>query len=320
MARYILRRVLLSIPILLGVTIITFIFINLVPGDYIDTLINPEISSATREDLEPLRQQLGLDKPAPVRYVLWLRELATGNLGYSLHTRKPVTDEIGRRLVPTLKITATSLIFAIVAGILLGVISAVKPYSILDLVLTILGFMWVSVPVFFAAMASLYLFALKAPIFPVAGTGPAGVSDVPVHIQLYYLILPAGILGLERIAAFMRFTRASMLEVLRQDYIIVARAKGLRDWIILLRHAFRNAVLPLITIIGLSLPSLIGGAVIIESIFGWPGLGTLSLTAVTQRDYPIIMGVNFIGAVLVLSSNLLADIAYAVADPRIRYE
>ncbi|MCW5851234.1 MAG: ABC transporter permease [Anaerolineae bacterium] len=320
MARYILRRFLISIPILLGVTIVTFTFINLVPGDYIDTLINPELSSTTRADLEPLRQQLGLDKPAPVRYVLWLRELAAGNLGFSLSTRKPVTEEIGRRLGPTLKITATSLLFAILVGTLLGILSAMRPYSVLDLILTILGFTWVSIPVFFAAMAALYLLALKLPLFPVAGTGPAGQSDVPLHIQLYYLVLPAGILGLERVAAFMRFTRASMLEVLRQDYISVARAKGLQEWRIIARHAFRNAVLPLITIIGLSLPGLIGGAVIIESIFGWPGLGTLSLTAVTQRDYPIIMGVNFIGAVLVLGSNLLADVAYALADPRIRYE
>jgi peptide/nickel transport system permease protein len=150
--------------------------------------------------------------------------------------------------------------------------------------------------------------------------GPAGQTDVPIHTQLYYLALPAAILGLERIATFMRYARSSMLEVLRQDYVMVARAKGLSGYPVIMRHAFRNALLPLITVIGLSLPTLIGGSVVLESIFGWPGLGTYAIDAVTQRDYPVIMGVNFVAAVVVLGSNLLADIAYAVADPRIRYD
>jgi peptide/nickel transport system permease protein len=320
MGQYILRRLLISIPILLGVSIVTFVFINLVPGDYIDTLINPEISSASRADFEPLRRQLGLDQPPPVRYVIWLREMATGNFGYSLSSRKPVLAEIGERLVPTLKLTATSLFVAIVAGVILGIISALKPYSWLDYLLTIFGFVWVSAPVFFAAMVGLYLFSLKLPIFPVAGMGPGGVVDVPLHLQLYYLALPAGILALERVAAFMRYTRSSMLEVLRQEYVMVARAKGLPNRRVILGHAFRNAILPLITIIGLSLPGLISGAVILESIFGWPGLGTFGLTAVTRRDYPVIMGINFLAAVMVLGSNLIADIAYAAVDPRIRYQ
>lgn len=320
MGRYVLRRLLISIPILLGVSVVTFVFINLVPGDYIDTLINPEISSASRADFEPLRRQLGLDQPPPVRYAIWLREITTGNFGYSLSSRKSVLSEIGERLVPTLKLTATSLVFAIVAGVALGVISALRPYSWLDYFLTIFGFVWVSAPVFFAAMVAIYLLALKLPLFPVAGMGPAGVSEVPIHLQLYYLLLPAGILALERVAAFMRYTRSSMLEVLRQEYVTVARAKGLAPARVVLSHAFRNAVLPLITIIGLSLPGLIGGAVILESIFGWPGLGTYGLTAVTRRDYPVIMGINFLAAVMVLCSNLLADIAYAYVDPRIRYQ
>jgi peptide/nickel transport system permease protein len=320
MLAYILRRLVISIPILLGVTLITFTFVNLVPGDYIDTLIDPEISSARREDLQALEEQLGLDKPAPVRYGLWMKELATGNLGYSLSSRKPVTEEIGRRLIPTLKLTATSLVFAVAVGTLLGIISALRPYSLLDYLLTLSGFVWISVPSFFAAIAALYLFAIKVPIFPVSGTGPPGVADVPIHQQLYYLILPAAILGLERIAAFMRFARASMLEVMRTDYVTVARAKGLPEHRVIFRHTFRNALLPLITIIGLSLPSLLGGSVIIEAIFGWGGLGTYGLAAVTQRDYPVIMGINFIAAVFVLGSNLLADVAYAIADPRIRYD
>lgn len=320
MLAYILRRLVISIPILLGVTVITFVFINLVPGDYIDTLINPEKSSARREDLEALEEQLGLNKPAPVRYVLWMKELGQGNLGYSLSSQKPVTDEVGRRLVPTLKLMATSLVFAIVVGTGLGIISALRPYSVLDYLLTLAGFVWISVPSFFAAIVGIYFLAIKLPVFPVAGTGPAGETHVGIHTQLYYLLLPAAILGLERIAAFMRYARASMLEVMRQDYVTVARAKGLKEWRIIAGHSFRNALLPLITVIGLSLPSLLGGSVVIESIFGWPGLGTYSISAVTQRDYPVIMGINFIAAVLVLLSNLLADVAYAFVDPRIRYE
>ncbi|CAN5487817.1 ABC transporter permease [soil metagenome] len=320
MLNYILRRFAISIPILLGVTLITFIFINLVPGDYIDTLIDPEKSSARREDLAQLESQLGLDKPAPVRYALWMKELGTGNLGYSLSSQKPVTSEIWRRLIPTLKLTATALVIALVAGVVLGIISALKPYSAIDYLLTFSGFVWISVPSFFAAIIGIYFFGIKLSIFPVSGTGPAGEANVAIHTQLYYLALPAAILGLERIATFMRFARASMLEVMRQDYVTVARAKGLSGRRVVLDHAFRNALLPLITVTGLSLPTLIGGSVVIESIFGWPGLGTYSLNAVTQRDYPVIMGVNFVAAVVVLLSNLLADVAYAVADPRIRYE
>lgn len=320
MLRYILRRIVVSIPILIGVTVITFIFIQLVPGDYIDTLVNPEKSPATREDMAALEEQLGLNKPAPVQYALWMKELAKGNLGNSLSSQKPVTDEIMRRLIPTLKLTFTALGFAIIVGITLGIISALKPYSFLDYFLTLSGFVWISVPSFFAAIIALYFFSIKIPIFPVAGTGPAGVANPSIPQQFYYLLLPASILGLERVATFMRYARASMLEVLRQDYVTVARAKGLSGRRVIVSHAFRNALLPLITVIGLSLPSLIGGSVVIESIFGWPGLGTYSITAVTQRDYPVIMGINFVAAVVVLGSNLIADVAYGVADPRIRYE
>jgi peptide/nickel transport system permease protein len=319
MLHYILRRLALSIPILLGVTVITFIFVNLIPGDYIDTLIDPEHSTATRKDMEALEERLGLDQPPPVQYVLWMKELAQGNLGTSLSSQKPVSHEIMRRLIPTLKLTATALVFAVVAGVGLGIISALRPYSLIDYVLTLLGFVWISVPSFFAAIGAIYLIGIKFPLFPVSGMGPAGETDVPLHTQLYYMALPAGILGLERVATFVRYARASMLEVLNQDYVTVARAKGLANTSVVMRHAFRNALLPLITVSGLSLPTLIGGSVVIESIFGWPGLGTYGISAVTSRDYPVIMGINLVAAVVVLGCNLLADVAYAVADPRIRY-
>jgi peptide/nickel transport system permease protein len=320
MLAYILRRIAISIPILLGVTLITFTFIQLVPGDYIDTLLNPEKTSANRADMVALEKQLGLDKSAPEQYILWMKELVTGNLGESLATRKPVSEEIIRRLIPTMKLTLSALTFAVIVGVALGIISALKPYSMLDYFLTISGFIWISVPAFFAAIIGIYIFGLKLEWFPVSGMGPAGQTDVGLLTQLHYLALPAAILGLERIAAFMRYSRATMLEVLRQDYVTVARAKGLSGYPVVMRHAFRNALLPLITVIGLSLPSLIGGSIIMESIFGWPGLGTYGLAAVQYRDYPVIMGVNFIAAIVVLGSNLISDVAYGIADPRIRYD
>lgn len=320
MAHYIIKRLILSIPILLGVTIITFIFIQLVPGDYIDTLVNPEKSSATREDMAALEAQLGLNRSPVEQYGLWLKEVVQGNLGESLSSGKPVTEEIGRRLIPTMKLAGLSLLFAVVVGVTLGVISALKPYSLLDYFLTFSGFVWISVPSFFAALVAIYIFGIELDWFPVAGMGPAGQKNAPVWTQIYYLILPASILGLERVATFMRFARASMLEVLHQDYVTVARAKGLSSISVIASHAFRNALLPLITIIGLSLPMLIGGSIIIESIFGWAGLGTYALAAVTARDYPVILAVNLVAAIAVLLSNLLADIAYAIADPRIRYD
>ena len=320
MARYILRRLALSIPILLGVTVITFLFVQMVPGDYIDTLVDPEKSSATRQDMAALEDQLGLNRSPVEQYGIWIKELAQGNLGESLSSRKPVTDEIGRRMIPTLKLTGFALLFAVVVGVTLGIISALRPYSALDYILTLSGFVWISVPSFFAALVAIYIFGIKLDWFPVAGMGPGGQKDVPIWTELHYLILPAGILGLERVAAFMRYSRASMLEVLNQDYVMVARAKGLSSISVIATHAFRNALLPLITVIGLSLPLLIGGSIVIESIFGWPGLGTYALAAVTARDYPVILAVNLVAAVAVLASNLLADVAYAAVDPRIRYD
>jgi peptide/nickel transport system permease protein len=319
MLAYILRRIAISIPILLGVTVITFTFTQLVPGDYIDTLLNPEKTSANRADMEALEKQLGLDQSAPVLYFRWMGELIQGNLGESLATRKPVSEEITRRLIPTLKLSLSALLFAVIVGVILGIISALKPYSAIDYILTFSGFLWISVPAFFAAIIGIYIFGLKLEWFPVSGMGPAGQTDVGILTQIHYLALPAAILGLERIATFMRYARATMLEVLRQDYVTVARAKGLSGYPVVMRHAFRNALLPLITVIGLSLPSLIGGSIIMESIFGWPGLGTYGLAAVAHRDYPVIMGVNFVAAVVVLASNLLSDVAYGIADPRIRY-
>lgn len=320
-ARYIIRRLLISIPILWGITVITFVMASIMPGDYVDALIPPdEQMNYSQEALDDLRRHYGLDEPIPVRYVLWMKELVVeGNLGYSYRTGEPVLHEIGSRLPATLELTVTAMLFSLVTGVVLGVISAIKQYSVLDHLLTLLGFFWISTPAFVFALLALYLFALKMPIFPTGGQGPIGESyGFGTHVK--HLILPAAVLGLEGVAGYMRYARSSILEVIRQDYVTVARAKGLDEGTVYVRHALRNALLPLITILGLQLPGLLGGAFIIETIFNWHGMGSYGIGAVQSRNYPVIMAMNLIGASLVLFSNLLADIAYAVADPRIRYE
>lgn len=320
MRTYILRRLAISAPILLGLTIVTFVFTELMPGDFVDALVPPTaIVAYSPEQLEAMRETYGLNKPAYERYFIWLRELAHGNLGHSLVSGAPVRDEIFARLPATLQLTASSLLFGILVGAILGIISAVKQYSWLDQLLTILGFSWISTPGFVFAIGGIYLFSLKIPLFPTSGISNYGEAAT-LLTRIHHMILPAAVLGLGSVASFMRYTRGSMLDVIRQDYITVARAKGLSEKTILATHALRNALIPVITIIGLDLPYLIGGTVIIESIFAWPGMGTYSLGAIHARDYPVIMGVNFMIALVVLLSNLITDIAYAFVDPRIRYE
>jgi len=317
---YILRRLAVTFPILLGLTIVTFVFTELMPGDFVDALVPPTaIVAYTPEQLAAMRESYGLNKPAYERYLIWLGELVRGNLGHSLVSGAPVRDEIGARLPATLQLTVSSLLFGIVVGGILGIVAAVKQYTWVDQLLTVLGFFWISTPGFIFAIAGIYLFSLKIPLFPTSGMTDYGEAASWLT-RIHHMILPSAVLGLGSVASFMRYTRGSMLDVIRQDYITVARAKGLGERGILLTHALRNALIPVITIIGLDLPYLIGGAVIIESIFAWPGMGTYSLGAINARDYPVIMGVNFMVALVVLLSNLLTDIAYAFADPRIRYE
>lgn len=320
MRTYILRRLAISIPILLGLTIVTFILAELLPGDFVDALVPPTAAVAyTPEQLEAMRENYGLNKPAYERYFIWLRELASGNLGYSLISGAPVRDEILQRLPATLQLTVSSLLIGVIVGVTLGIISAVKQYSWVDQLLTLLGFAWISTPAFVFAIGGIYLFSLKFPIFPTSGIADYGGSASFLN-RVHHMILPATVLGLGSVASFMRYARGSLLEVIKQDYITVARAKGLGEKTILFTHALRNSLIPLITVIGLDLPYLIGGAVIIEFIFAWPGMGTYSLGAINARDYPAIMGVNFMVALVVLLSNLITDITYAVVDPRIRYE
>ena len=320
---YILHRVLISVPILLGISLVLFLVAHSMPGDALAGLMPPEmmLGGGAVAVSQRLREYYGLDKSLPAQYVIWLRELLKGNLGYSFATGEPVLTHILGKLPATIELTVTAMVFSLTVGTTLGITSAIKQYSWLDHVLTFLGFVWVSTPAFVFALLGLYLFYLKIPLFPLGGAAPIPIEGpVGLLTLLHHLALPATVLGLEGVASYMRHTRSSLLEVLGQPYVVAARAKGLRERVVILRHALRNALLPLITLAALKLPSVIGGAFILESVFNWPGMGRYGLMAISRRDYPVILGTNLLVAVFVLLSNLLADILYAVVDPRIHYQ
>ena len=323
MSRYLLRRILQSIPVLIGITIITFTFMELAPGDAVSGLLMGAEGSAGDIDTEALRAKYGLDQPAPVRYVRWLGELLQGNLGTRILSGQPVAQEIGYRLPATLQLMFVAIVLAVVIGMPLGIYSALRQYSLADYTLTGFVIMGISIPGFFAAIAAVYVFAVQLGWFPTSGYSTPGQDFGPVGRVLdilYHMALPALVLAIESCASIMRYTRASMLDVIRQDYMTTARSKGLPPFLVTTRHALRNALLPVITIIGLRLPSLFGGAIVIETIFNWPGMGRLYLDGVTTRDIPLVMSMVLISALVIVVSNLITDLTYAIADPRVRYE
>ena len=319
MGRYILRRLIISIPVLFGITVVTYAIVALAPGDPVSALVDPEQVAALGPGwLEQQRAELGLNRPLPVRYGLWMKEVVQGNLGYSFSDRQPVADKIGERLWPTVKLMLTVQLLALLIAVPIGVLSAVRQYSILDYLATVFGFTTISIPSFFLALGGIYLFAIKLRLLPTAGMRTIGAPPSLLD-SLHHLILPATVLGLAQAAPLIRYTRSSMLETIRTDYVRVARAKGLSEGNVITRHALRNALIPLVTVIALTLPQLLGGAVIIEQVFSWPGMGSLAIRAVRGRDYPTIMAINMIGAVAILVSSLIADVIYAWIDPRIDY-
>jgi len=319
MGKYILRRLAISFPVLIGITVLSFIFINLAPGDPVSSMIDPTLGDISAERMAQARAKLGLDEPLPIRYVLWLKEILRGNLGYSMITKKPVALMISHRLWATIRLTLTALIVSVVVGISVGILSAIKQYSWIDYLTTFLSFAAVSIPGFFLSLGLIYLLALRLKWLPTSGMFTLGQSkSLWDHIR--HMIMPVTVLGVGSAAPLVRYARSSMLEAMCQEYVTTARAKGLREIWVILRHAFPNALIPLITVIGLRLPGLFGGSVIVEQIFHWQGMGTLIIWAVTNRDYTLLMGLNLISSILVLTANLLADIGYAVVDPRVRYD
>jgi peptide/nickel transport system permease protein len=318
--RWIIRRILISIPVLLGITLCSFVFVRLAPGDPVRMMINPEYMAGGAEDyIARQRALLGLDQPLPVQYVAWLAELGRGNMGYSFFDRRPVGDIIKERVWPTTELMGAALLLALVVGVPLGLLAAIRQYSLLDYASAVLSLATISTPSFFLGLAAIYVFSLKLNLLPTSGMFTAG-SPRGIGDDLQHLVLPAAILGLNLAGPFVRYARSSLLEVVRQDYLTTARAKGLKGLTVVVRHALPNALIPLITVVGIQVPALFAGAVIVEQIFSWPGMGQLALASISQRDYPVLMGFTMVIAVLVLISNLCADIAYAIVDPRIRLQ
>lgn len=320
MGRFILRRLAISVPVLIAITLAIFLMVNLTPGDPVMAMIDPEMATELGPDwVEEQRRQLGLDQPLPVRYGLWLGEIVQGNLGFSYINRRPVAAVIAERFVPTLTLMVTAQVVALVLAVPLGVLSAVRQYSTVDYAMTMFAFLAVSVPNFFLALGAIYIFAVLLGWTPTSGMGTIGGEDGGILDAVHHLVLPSLVLGLSAAAPLIRYVRSGMLETLGQDYVQVARAKGLRESKVLVRHALRNSLIPVVTVTALSLPNLIGGTVIVESIFAWPGMGTLIINSLHQYDYPVLMAANLVIGVAIVISNLAADLIYALLDPRIRY-
>lgn len=313
MRHYVLRRLVIAIPSLLIASLIVFTLPRLIPGDVVQLMLEEK---AYGKDLADLRAKLGLDRPIPVQYVDWVRRLARGDLGESLWTRQPVRGELARRMPVTLMLGFLSLVVAVVIGVPIGILSAVRPDSALDFFARSAAILGLSVPGFVQAIVVILL-----PAIWWGWTPRMGYTELAQGPGTYLLqfILPAIILGTASAAAIMRLTRGMLLEVLRQDYVRTAWAKGLREGVVVFKHSLKNAIIPVVTVLGLQIAQIAGGSVIIESIFGLPGMGQFLVEAITQRDYPVIQGINLLIVVIIVATNLLVDLFYATLDPRIRY-
>lgn len=318
LSTYIIRRVLQAIPLFFIISIISFMMMAYAPGDPLAQFRSPDSPTET-QDLSALREHMGLDDPIPIRYVKWLKLVVLeGNLGFSLQDGRPVLDRIVERLPATFTLMGTAILVSFILAIPIGIISAVKQYSWFDYTATTFSFLGVSIPSFWFAIMAILVFSLYLGWFPPSDMR-SNFDSFDIVDRIYHLALPASVLSFGLIASKSRYMRSSMLEVIRQDFIRTARAKGLKESKVIFKHALRNALLPIITIIGFQIPNLFGGALFIENVFAWPGMGRLSVEAIFLRDYQMIMGTTMIAAVLVVIGNLVADILYAIADPRIHY-
>jgi peptide/nickel transport system permease protein len=327
MGSYIARRLIGAVPLVLGIATIIFFVVNLAPGDptalFFQQGVPPEI-------LEQVRRNFGLDQPLHVRYWRWMVAFFTGDFGYSYAHARPVMDIIRETLPPTLILAGSTLVLIFLLGVLTGVLQAVRQHGAVDRGLSVVSLFFYSMPSFWLGLMLMLLFSLKAHEWgwPIA-LPPTGMTSVDYEFmtfgervvdRLRHLVLPVGTLSLVMAAGIARYTRGQMLEVIRQDYIRTARAKGLPEWRVVMKHALRNSLLPVITLLGLYLPLLFSGSVFVEVIFSWPGMGRVIVDAIFQRDYPLVMATSFIFAMVVVLGSLVADILYAVADPRIRYD
>ena len=330
MIAYIVRRLLQAIPLLVGILTLVFIFMHAAPGDPTAMYLHPSVAP---EVLEQMRENWGLDQPIHVQYVRWMKSFLAGDFGVSLTQNRPVADILSERVPNTLILSGTALLLIFAIGIAIGIIQAVRQYSLLDNALTLGALFIYSMPSFWLGLMLILIFAYRAyqvDWWPDALRFPAsGMISVDYDLmtawgklgdRLRHLVLPSFALGVASAASVARYMRSSMLEVIRQDYIRTARAKGLPEYKVVLKHALKNALLPIVSLLGLYLPFLFSGAVLVEHVFAWPGMGKTIMDAIYQRDYPTVMATTFIFAALVVVANLIADVLYAVVDPRIRYE
>jgi len=318
---YILRRILIAVPLIIGLATITFFIIHMAPGDPMALYRNPEISP---EVMELMRKNLGLDQPLHIQYVRWLTSMARGNFGISFTAHRPVADILKETIPNTLQLTFLALLLNLIVGIIIGVIAAIKQYSGVDHAITVSALFIYSMPSFWLGLMMILLFSLLLGWLPASQMQSINADLFDFWHRLWdriiHLIMPVFVLGIATAAGTARFMRGSLLEVIRQDYIRTAHAKGLSERVVIFKHALRNALLPIVTLTGLSLPFLLGGSVITETIFAWPGMGRVAITAIFARDYPVVLAANLIAAVMVVLGSLLADITYSILDPRIRYE
>ena len=314
MWKYILKKLLLAIPVLIGITIIDYLIMSMA-GSPVDMLSGPRMTEAAKA---LKASQYGLDQPIWVQYGTWMGELLHGNLGYSYKSYLPVSEMIGSHIGPTLLLMGTSLLVGLLIAVPMGIYSAIHRYKKRDYALVSLSFFFSSIPGFFLALLLIFLFTVVLGWLPSSGMMTAGTggdaADVLRHMVMPVIVLALGIAGNN-----MRYIRSAVLEILEADYLRTATAKGIGRRLVIGKHALRNALLPIVTVIGMEIPSLFGGAVIVEQLFSWPGLGLVTMSAIKTRDYPVIMGVCLLSAVVVLAANLLTDIVYALVDPTIKY-
>ncbi len=333
MGQYIARRLIALIPVLIGVSILVFSLIRMIPGDPVTVMLGERARPA---DIERVREEMGFNRPIHIQYLEWMRRILRGDLGTSIINRTAVADELRQRLPSTIEIVIVSMIIGVTAGVSIGIISAIKRNSWIDVVSMFGALIGVSMPIYWLALVLIYALAVNQKIFPPSARLDAALTvtrttgfmlvdtllmgDFKLFLNaLWHLILPATVLSTTIMPILARMTRSSMLEVLRQDYVRTARAKGLRERAVIISHALKNALLPVVTVVGLQLGGLLGGALLTETIFSWPGMGLWTYRAILSRDYPIVQGAVLVSASIYVFVNLIVDISYAYLDPRIHY-
>ena len=315
MIKYIIKRILIAIPVLIGITIVDYVIMCLA-GSPLAMLQGPRVSEAA---VQAKAITLGLDQPIYIQYFVWLKQLLQGNMGYSIKNYQPVANMIATHLGPTLLLMGVSLIVSMLIAVPAGIYSATHQYSKRDYSVVTLSFLGTSIPGFFLSLLLIYLFTIKLGWLPSSGMSSLGTGGDFVDVTKH-MVMPVVVLATSMAGTNIRYIRSAVLEILQQDYLRTARAKGIGNFMVINKHALRNALVSIVTVIGMQIPILFGGAVIVEQVFSWPGLGLMTMSAITNRDYPVIMGVCLLSAIVVLLANLLTDILYAVVDPTIQYK